>query len=208
MHGRTKSFFEDVFVVVVLIVAAVGVYYLFFYSSDDLQSSHLEIETVKTTSKEQITNKIDESKEKSLKEDTKTVIATQKELYSTENNQTNASQIVELKKEEIKEEVKIVKEEIDLKFLQQFIDDTKHTIKEKIVHKIFKEGEKSFLSIRVTILKNGSYEQFTFVDGNKKIFDLNKKEIVTIFPLIIDPKIAGDFPRYLRYRFEFSDKEQ
>ncbi|MFY9078656.1 hypothetical protein OZY32_00130 [Aliarcobacter cryaerophilus] len=65
----------------------------------------------------------------------------------------------------------------------------------------FKRGE--FVNIRVTILKDGSYEQLTFLNGNSDYFNKVKPEIEEIFPLKIEENLKSHFPRYYRMKIDF-----
>ncbi|MDD2973959.1 MAG: hypothetical protein PHZ10_02545 [Aliarcobacter cryaerophilus] len=65
----------------------------------------------------------------------------------------------------------------------------------------FKRGE--FVNIRVTILKDGSYEQLTFLNGNSDYFNKVKPQIEDIFPLKIEENLKSHFPRYYRMKIDF-----
>ncbi|WP_141054697.1 hypothetical protein [Aliarcobacter cryaerophilus] len=65
----------------------------------------------------------------------------------------------------------------------------------------FKRGE--FVNIRVTILKDGSYEQLTFLNGNNDYFNKVKPQIEEIFPLKIEENLKSHFPRYYRMKIAF-----
>ncbi|WP_141048262.1 hypothetical protein [Aliarcobacter cryaerophilus] len=65
----------------------------------------------------------------------------------------------------------------------------------------FKRGE--FINIRVTILKDGSYEQLTFLNGNSDYFNKVKPQIEEIFPLKIEENLKSHFPRYYRMKIDF-----
>ena len=65
----------------------------------------------------------------------------------------------------------------------------------------FKRGE--FVNIRVTILKDGSYEQLTFLNGNSDYFNKIKPQIEEIFPLKIEENLKSHFPRYYRMKIDF-----
>ena len=49
------------------------------------------------------------------------------------------------------------------------------------------------LKIRITVLKDGSYEDLRFVDGDKQLFEMNQSNIVRVFPLDIDEKFKMNF---------------
>lgn len=65
----------------------------------------------------------------------------------------------------------------------------------------FKRGES--VNIRVTILKDGSYEQLTFLNGNSDYFNKVKPQIEEIFPLKIEENLKSHFPRYYRMKIDF-----
>ena len=65
----------------------------------------------------------------------------------------------------------------------------------------FKRGE--FVNIRVTILKDGSSEQLTFLNGNSDYFNKVKPQIEEIFPLKIEENLKTHFPRYYRMKIDF-----
>ena len=65
----------------------------------------------------------------------------------------------------------------------------------------FKRGE--FVNIRVTILKDGSYEQLTFLNGNSDYFNKVKPQIEEMFPLKIEENLKTHFPRYYRMKIDF-----
>ena len=65
----------------------------------------------------------------------------------------------------------------------------------------FKRGE--FVNLRVTILKDGSYEQLTFLNGNSDYFNKVKSQIEEIFPLKIEENLKSHFPRYYRMKIDF-----
>ena len=65
----------------------------------------------------------------------------------------------------------------------------------------FKRGD--FVNIRVTILKDGSYEQLTFLNGNSDYFNKVKPQIEEIFPLKIEENLKTHFPRYYRMKIDF-----
>ncbi|MGE4382754.1 MAG: hypothetical protein AB7D41_06100 [Arcobacter sp.] len=92
------------------------------------------------------------------------------------------------------------------------IDDEKakietfyQTIREKINSNIDKTNLKTgeYVNIRLTILKDGRYEQLTFMDGNKEYFELVKPSIYKAFPVQIETSMKNNFPRYFRMKIEF-----
>jgi hypothetical protein len=83
------------------------------------------------------------------------------------------------------------------------------TIREKIYANINKNVDKSlikngeFVSIKLTVLKDGNYEQLTFIEGNKEYFELFRSSIKEAYPVKIDDSLKNNFPRYFRMKIEF-----
>ncbi|MDX9961119.1 MAG: hypothetical protein RBS32_06595, partial [Aliarcobacter sp.] len=76
------------------------------------------------------------------------------------------------------------------------------TIREKINKNIettpANEGE--YINIKLTILKDGRYEQLILADGNKEYFEKIKSSITKVFPVKIDDNLKDSFPRYFRMK--------
>ncbi|MGB5867604.1 MAG: hypothetical protein WBG69_07010, partial [Arcobacteraceae bacterium] len=110
--------------------------------------------------------------------------------------------IIEKVKEPIPEvQEKVQKEKsVDRVMLKTFLNNLESQLKSSIVLQNDSNTTKDVrnLRFRVTILKDGSYEQLTFVDGDKDLFDQNEENILKNFPVIIDEKIKDEFPRYIR----------
>ncbi len=85
--------------------------------------------------------------------------------------------------------------------INKFIRDTKTKINNNIKKQNIPKAENPrYANIRVTVLKNGGYEQLILMDGNKEYFNLIKEGVLSSFPLKIDPKINDQFPRYFRMK--------
>lgn len=116
----------------------------------------------------------------------------------------------EEKKEEEKKEEKtndavsfdaIVKEKFSL--INNFLRDTKKQINEELkILVIPKSNNQRYANIRITVLKNGEYEQLTLMDGDKEYFELITPAILSVFPVTINEKISDQFPRYFRMKIE------
>jgi len=89
------------------------------------------------------------------------------------------------------------------------IDAFYKNIKERINFNIDKNVDKTqtksgeFVNIRLTIFKDGRYEQLTLVEGNNQNFELIKSSISQAFPVVIDDSLKANFPRYFRMKIEF-----
>ncbi len=192
MHGRTKSFFEDSVIIIIVIVLLYGIYSFFDSFTQEDKNNPIKIEKA-TPQEEPVKSTILEKQVKEEQTEDKVII-----------------QVPQLSKvEEDKKKVVVEKKEknVDLRMLRAFLIETKMKIRNNIVVPSFNSdlnttNEDNFLSFRLTILKDGSYEQLTYVSGNKKLFEMNKENITKMFPLSIDNRIKDDFPRYFRVKLE------
>lgn len=192
MHGRTKSFFEDSVIIIIVIVLLYGIYSFFDSFTQEDKNNPIKIEKA-TPQEEPVKSTILEKQVKEEQAEDKVII-----------------QVPQLSKvEEDKKKVVVEKKEknVDLRMLRAFLIETKMKIRNNIVVPSFNSdlnttNEDNFLSFRLTILKDGSYEQLTYVSGNKKLFEMNKENITKMFPLSIDNRIKDDFPRYFRVKLE------
>ncbi|MDY3201039.1 MAG: hypothetical protein RBQ84_08790 [Arcobacter sp.] len=241
MTTKTKTFFEDLFVLLVLGIIIYAIYSFVF--SDEEKDEFVENKPVieKSVGNDNFSKPIvDEIKDEELeKKVEETITETQKEPSTTlieptptDNDKTtndverteNKPIIDEIKKEEpIITTEKIIEnkpnvDELSEKPLQkeeQILDEKAkieafyQTIREKIYSNIEKNIDKTSLknkesvNIRVTILKDGRYEQLTFMGGNKENYELIKNSIYNSFPVIMDESIKNNFPRYFRMKIEF-----
>lgn len=212
MRARNKSFLEDTFILFVIGVI-IYVIYSFLFSSNE----KIDIEENKTMIEKKVeadTNEepISIEKDKVIPEEIeKSVMESQKEdsiEIENINKDTNISvdtTIVEKNTDE-KENLKPIidnksNEKTSTEFFYKDIEEKIYENIEKNVDKsMIKNGE--FINIRVTILKDGKYEQLTFMDGNKEYFNLIRSSIVQAFPVKIDETLKEDFPRYFRMKIE------
>jgi uncharacterized membrane-anchored protein YjiN (DUF445 family) len=238
LRAKTKSFFEDTFI---LLIIGILIYlaYSFFFSTDEKTEI---VEDNKTTIEKKVEALIYEKllNTEVTKEEIKKDEIISEELETTKQNvpqdeQTQREQIEEAinnkdntiieesieptkeqdKPAEVKEEkstVEVTKEEqpvseiLDEKakialFYKNIEKKIYSTIENNIDKNLLKSGE--YVNIRVTILKDGKYEQLTFIDGNKKDFNLIKSSIHQAFPVEMDSSIESNFPRYFRMKVEF-----
>ncbi|WP_198306180.1 hypothetical protein [Arcobacter vandammei] len=65
-------------------------------------------------------------------------------------------------------------------------------------------NEPVFADIRVTILKDGRYEQLVMTNGNSEFFNKIKSSISNSFPIEINNNLKNIFPRYYRLKIEFN----
>ena|GEM_PF-3396956 len=215
MSGKTKSFFEDTFI---LLIVGVFIYliYSFFFSSEN----EVKIQEPKTVVEKKV--EINSYKEPVINE-----IKVPTEIKSEPNNSEKIEEkVIEspkveaIQKEQIEEKIEPVKieknttETINEQTTQELDEKARieafySTIREKIYANIDKNVDKSllkkgeFVNIRLTILKDGSYEQLTFIEGNKEYFELFRSSIKEAYPVKIDDSLKNNFPRYFRMKIEF-----
>jgi hypothetical protein len=227
LRAKTRSFFEDTFI---LVVIAVLIYlaYSFFFSSDEKEEI---VEDNKTTIEQKVEALIHEKllnnvvtkeeikKDETISEQVDTSnqnlpqeAQTQREkIEEVINNKDNPAieetieQIKEPEKNvveiEEKPEVQVIDEKAKVALFNQIIEEKIYSNIEKNVDKNLIKSD-DFTNIRLTILKDGNYEQLTFVDGEKKYFNLIKSSIIQSFPVEIDKSIQNNFPRYFRMKVQ------
>lgn len=205
MNHRGKSFFEDTLIILVVIGILYGLYSFFF--SSETNTTKPKNETVlieKSTVKE---NNVDNTTEKIIEKEIK------KDENTKESIKENIQETKKDKSEETKNILKTFNEPIIKKeatnitssdTVESFYKAIKQKIYANISNNIKKETINRFnpLEIRVTILKNGKYEQLTFIKGDRNHFNSIKSSVLEIFPLDINPSIKDKFPRYFRMKVQ------
>jgi len=205
MNHRGKSFFEDTLIILVVIAILYGLYSFFF--SSETNTTKPKNETVlieKSTVKE---NNVDNTTEKIIEKEIK------KDENTKESIKENIQETKKDKSEETKNILKTFNEPIIKKeatnitssdTVESFYKAIKQKIYANISNNIKKETINRFnpLEIRVTILKNGKYEQLTFIKGDRNHFNSIKSSVLEIFPLDINPSIKDKFPRYFRMKVQ------
>lgn len=204
MKYKNKSFLEDLFIIFIICIIIYAIFSFFFSENENLvensennnivQEEKIEI---KNENKLPLIEEEKTSEEKDLKVDNE--IKKEEIQEETSLPKEEITPIIELTneptKEEIIEEEKIVTPSSAKLFLQELEEKVIEEVKTKIDYT-------AFVSIRVTVLKNGNYEQLTLMDGDKKYFNLIKPILLNYFPLKIDDSIKNEFPRYFRLKIE------
>ncbi len=224
MRGKNKSLLEDIVIISIVGIIIFGVYTLFFHTeetNETIVAPQVEEKIVqKEAEKPNNQNKPEETPVNEIKRDE--VIKKQEEPQKTNIN--TPSNIVEEKivqKEPEKQVVKpviaqvekITPKEPEIQTQEQDekakIEAFYKNIRDRIYINLEKNLDKTtlksdeFVNIRLTILKDGRYEQLTLIEGNKEYFELIKPSISQSFPLIIDESLKQSFPRYFRMKIEF-----
>jgi hypothetical protein len=204
LRGKNKSFLEDTIILFVLGIIIYAIYSFFFASNEELEVQaepamvERNISTETSLDKESINNeKVPAEK---ITED---IVQTQKEepVQIDENNKDIIETIPDDKIEVKKTEIPSVSEITDIELFYKSIEEKIYANIEKNVDKTSIK-DNTFVNIRVTILKDGRYEQLTFMDGNKDNFELYRSSITQIFPLKINDTLKENFPRYFRMKIE------
>lgn len=228
MRGKNKSLLEDI---LILFTGGILIYftYSFFFSSNEKEEIIENPQTIEKKEetitpqpiineikKEEITLPKVESKVESKIENKVEEIQKEKPLQKVEENTTKASPITPIPTPVVVEKI-VQKEPEKPAVIEQTkeldekakIDAFYKTIKEKIYLNIDKNIDKSlikkgeFVNLRLTIFKDGRYEQLTLIEGNNENFELIKSSITQSFPVIIDDSLKANFPRYFRMKIEF-----
>ena len=207
MKAKNKSFIEDV---VILFILGIIIYFIYsFFFSTEEKVEKIEIVENKTTIEKKIN--IPTPKEPIINE-----IKKEEEIISTpivptpveapKVETTKVENTVEPKANTLIEEKVSTPELTDQKVKVELFYKT---IKEEIYKNIDKNVDKSkikvgeYVEFRLTILKDGGYEQLNSTKGNKDYFELFRSSIKEAFPVKIDNSLKESFPRYFRMEIVF-----
>ena len=235
MRTKTKSFFEDLFIIFIIGLIIYGIYSFFFSSSEN----ELTLDEMKNSVEKKIENEIlvkspipeQKSNEKVAEEKIEeTIKQTQQEVTpiatptnieeKIENRNEKPKEIIQkiettpiLEKIPSKEDIKTKEKEVapttevsqtqeeDKAKIELFYEQIRAQINSNIDKSLIKNKEA--VSIRLTILKDGRYEQISLTEGNKENFELIRSSITKAFPVKIDDNLKANFPRYFRMKIEF-----
>ena len=207
MKAKNKSFIEDVVILFILGIIIYFIYSLFFSTEEKVEK--VEIVENKTTiekkiniptPKEPIINEI-KKEEKII---STPIVPTPVEAPKVET--TKVENTVEPKANTLIEEKVSTPELTDQKVKVELFYKT---IKEEIYKNIDKNVDKSKIKVgehvefRLTILKDGGYEQLNSTKGDKDYFELFRSSIKEAFPVKIDNSLKESFPRYFRMEIVF-----
>lgn len=217
MKTKNKSFLEDIFIISIVGILIYSIYSFFFSSEEKVEITETKTSIEKKIDaiihKEPVVNEIKKEEEiitpPKVEEPNTAVIETPKEVLAPVEN------VVEKKETPLIEE-KIEQKEVEEKIAPVEINDQKakvelfyKTIKEQIHANIHKNVDKNQIrtgeavEIRLTILKDGGYEQLSSTKGDNEYFELFRSSIKEAFPVKIDNSLKESFPRYFRMKIEF-----
>lgn len=219
MRGKTKSFFEDTFILLIVAVLIYGIYSFFFSSEEEVKLKEpkvlMENKVETNTYKEPVVNEIKDEPNNPEKVEEKVIETPKEETVQKEQIEEKIEPVkVEAVKTEAQKVEKNTTETLNVQTTQEIEDKAKieafySTIREKIYANISKNVDKSlikngeYVNIKLTVLKDGNYEQLTFVEGNKEYFELFRSSIKEAYPVKIDDSLKNNFPRYFRMKIEF-----
>ncbi|MEA3498300.1 MAG: hypothetical protein U9R16_04490 [Campylobacterota bacterium] len=191
MTGRRRNYIENIFI---LAVVAGGLYYSFtlIFTTDNTKQNPItkqEIITPKTTI--QPIEEIKQTKEVKVVKVVKEVKSATKIIEKKEPTQISE------KKESLTFEQKI-----DLNF---FLKNLKKEINNTITENSdsTETTKNKYLKIRVTVLKDGSFEQLKYIAGEKRYFNSIQHKVKNAFPVNIKQNIQNQFPRYVRMDIKY-----
>ena len=227
MRGKNKSLLED-FVIISILGAIIFAIYFFFFSFDEkneiVENPQIIEKQLEVTKPDPVINEIKKDEEVQREKTVQQIENTNKPVVTAPIEQEKSTQ-KEPEKPIIKPVVmqpeKIVPKEPENQMATTMTTQTQDLdekarieafykiIRDKIYLNIEKDLNKAtikngeFVNIRLTILKDGRYEQLTLIEGNKEYFELIKPSISQAFPTNIDDSLKANFPRYFRMKIEF-----
>ena len=212
MRGKNKSFVEDTIILLVIGVIIYGIYTFFFASTQEVEiqtepiaverkaSSDIQVDKESVNKQSVPIEKINEDLTQTQKEEAIKIEDTTKDIIET-IPEDKIEDRAEIKKPEIKTEVLSASEIGDVELFFRDLEEKIYTNIEKNIDQTSIKNN-AFVNIRVTILKDGRYEQLTFMDGSKDNFELFKPSITQVFPLQMNDTLKENFPRYFRMKIE------
>lgn len=216
MKTKNKSFLEDIFIISIVGILIYSIYSFFFTSEEKVEITETKTSIEKKIDaiihKEPVVNEIKKEEEvvtpPKVEEPNTPVVETSKEVLAPAEN------VVETKETPVIEEK--IEPKVEEKIAPVEVNDQKakvelfyKTIKEQIYANIHKNVDKNQIrtgeavEIRLTILKDGGYEQLSSTKGDNEYFELFRSSIKEAFPVKIDNSLKESFPRYFRMKIEF-----
>jgi hypothetical protein len=204
LRGKNKSFLEDTIILFIVGIIIYAIYSFFFSSNEEVQIQSEPVVSERNISTNTLVDKTSINNEKVADEKiNEDIIQTQKEkpIQIEQDNKDIIETIPDDKIEEKNTETPKLSETTDIEIFYKSIEENIYSNIEKNVDKnLIKDN--AFVNIRVTILKDGRYEQLTFIDGSKDNFELFRSSITQVFPLKINDTLKENFPRYFRMKIE------
>ena len=202
MKAKNKSFIEDV---VILFILGIIIYFIYsFFFSTEEKVEKIEIVENKTTIEKKIN--IPTPKEPIINEIKKEEEIIPTPIVPTPVETPKVENTIDSKDNTLIEEKISTSEITDQKVKVELFYKT---IKEEIYKNIDKNVDKSKIKVgehvefRLTILKDGGYEQLNSTKGDKDYFELFRSSIKEAFPVKIDNSLKESFPRYFRMEIVF-----
>ncbi len=214
MEHRNRKYYENLIVVLVVFALIYGGYVYFLKNNTPKINKIVTVQKVvqpevRIIDEEPVQEKV------ILEEET----ISQKEEVIVQEINTSTEENISIEIEPIKENIikqktisqkeiiiqKAKKQFVNKETLNNFLKTVKKQINSKMIidDKIDITIQKDYLKIRITILKDGNYEELKYMEGNKILFDINKQNILKVFPVSIKEEIQDQFPRYIRHTISY-----
>jgi len=101
----------------------------------------------------------------------------------------------------------VIPKEMMLKTLRAYIKNTIINVRRNSNILEDLSDDKSSIKIRITVFKNGEYKKITYMSGNKDLMEEVKMALNKSFPHKPNDLIKSQFPRYLRFKINFKNKQ-
>lgn len=117
-----------------------------------------------------------------------------------ENLNLNKTTNKKKEKVSVKKNVVLNKKDI-IKILHSYINNVKKTIESNTPN--ITNLKDNTIKIRITVLRNGNYQNFKYISGNKRLIYDTNKAVKKTFPMPFNDIIKNQFPRYLRLTIKY-----
>jgi len=159
----------------------------------------------KITQYTQIKNK---PKIKSVFDNNKTIMTnlmpTVKKKKEIKSKKESIKKVIPIKKKvTLNKNPKKISRKIMLDALSQFIKSTIIDIRANA--KLISSNTNDSIKIRLTVLKNGNYQNVKYLSGNNTLLNNAKVVVKKAFPRKLNPLIQSQFPRYIRFKIKFGN---
>jgi hypothetical protein len=210
LRGKNKSFVEDTIILLVIGVIIYAIYTFFFASTQEAEIQTEPIAVERNISTDTQVDKESINKQSLPVEEINEVLTQKEEAVKIEDTHKEIIETIpedkindraKIKRSEIRTEVQSVSEISDVELFFRNLEEKIYANIEKNIDQTAIKNN-AFVNIRVTILKDGRYEQLTFMDGSKDNFELFKPSITQVFPLQMNNTLKENFPRYFRMKIE------
>jgi hypothetical protein len=201
-----KNQLEDIFIIIVVLATIYGVYN-FFTSGDDGIVTQAVTQTSQNTNEKNFELSNENKNIKTNDKELEKVVETKKPVVEKIEQKIEKTVVEKPKEKQIVQKDITVKKELKVDnsiTINSFYETIKKDIQKKIDTKVktnnYFSSKNGYVNIRLTILKDGSYEQLRLQDGDLAFYDFIKSDIKSHFPITMYQNIEEKFPRYFRMK--------